>query len=149
MAKRSWMAFAVLIVVAQTPAIAQLKVTELKGTYIENNVIRALSRVVLPAPPATAYGLVMLKIANMAAQKGYSRIAVVKIDDCGTVTVNRNPIAQTCKIFGQMLGAGEIAQPMGKEQITYYAIERRPNGVYVPSPEKATTNYSEANSARN
>jgi len=74
----------------------------------------------------------------MAGQKGFTRIAVVKIDDCYSVGIGVNslPIVQTCKIFGQMVIEGEIAEAKGKEPVAYYSLKKTDDGIYVPTPEK-------------
>ena len=134
MAKVLFVALFTLMVTVQAPAFAQ--VTVLNGKYTEGNIIRVVSRVKMPAPPSSAYTVAMLKVATMAGQKGFSRLAVVKIDDCVSLGINNSsPIVQTCKIFGQMVIEGEIASPKGRDPVKYYSLRKMNDGVYVPTPE--------------
>ena len=113
-----------LMATVQAPAAAQ--VTELRGTYKEGNIVRVTSRVKMPAPPASAYRVAMLKAATMAGQKGFTRLAVVKVDDCVSLGINNGPaIVQTCKVFGQMLSKGEVAKPLGKDHVRYLVLKRQ------------------------
>jgi hypothetical protein len=123
-----------LLASAQAPAAAQ--VTVLNGKYTEGNIIRVVSRVKMPAPPASAYRIALLKVATMAGQKGFLRMAVVKVDDCVSIGINNGPaIVQTCKIFGQMVTQGEVATPKGKDPVKYYTLEKMNDGIFVPKPE--------------
>ena len=108
----------------------------LEGKYTEENIIRVVSRVKMPGPPATAYKVAMLKVATMAGQRGFSRFAVVKVDDCVTLGINNSlPIVRTCKIFAKMVADGEIAEPKGKDPFKYSAIQKVKDGLYTPSLE--------------
>lgn len=128
------LAIAISISVAHMPAFAQ--VTVLDGKYSDDNAVRVISRVKLPAPEGAAYRIAMLKLATMTGQKGFSRFAVTKIDDCGTISINNGrPIVDTCKIFGKMLKEGEVAEPRGKEAVRYYTILKGDDGIYYPTPE--------------
>lgn len=122
-----------LLLLSAGQASASAEITELNGKFSEPNVIRVTVRVKLPAPPAMAYRVAMLKVAAMAGEKGYLRFAVVKIDDCGTLSINGSPIVQTCKIFGQVLSTGETAQPKGKDAPEYYVISKRIDGMFIPT----------------
>jgi len=127
-------AIAISISAAQMPAFAQ--VTVLDGKYSDDNVVRVISRVKLPAPEGAAYRIAMLKVATMTGQKGFSRFAVIKIDDCGTISINNGvPIVDTCKIFGKMLKEGEVAEPRGKQPVKYYTIRKGDGDIYYPTPE--------------
>jgi hypothetical protein len=129
---------ALLLLLAAGPAPASAEITELNGKFSEPNVIRVTARVKLPAPQAMAYQVAMLKVAAMAGEKGYLRFAVVKIDDCGTLSINGSPIVQTCKIFGQVLTTGETALSKGKDAPKYYNISRRNDGMFIPIAEDKT-----------
>jgi hypothetical protein len=133
MKKATLAALLLMFSAGHTPAAAEI--TELNGKFSEPNVIRVTARVRLPAPEAMAYQVAMLKVASMAGEKGYIRFAVVKIDDCGTLSINGSPIVQTCKIFGQVLSPGETAQPKGKDAPKYYNIFRRNDGMFIPTLE--------------
>jgi hypothetical protein len=123
-----------LIATAQAPASAQ--VTVLDGKYTDGNIIRVVSRVKMPAPPASAYRIAMLKVATMAGQKGFLRLAIVKVDDCVSLGINNGPaIVQTCKIFGQMVTQGEVATPKGKDPVKYFTLEKMDDGIFIPTPE--------------
>lgn len=125
-----------LTITAQAPVLAQ--VTVLEGKYSEGNIIRVASRVKMPAQPASAYRVAVLKAATMAGQKGFTRLAIVKVDDCVSIGIGVNslPVVQTCKIFGQMVTQGEVAIPRGKDPVRYYSLKKLESGLYEPMLEK-------------
>ena len=130
-------ALAVVSLIAMAPAPAVAQVTVLDGKYAEGNIIRVVSRVKMPAPPASAYRIAMLKVATMAGQKGFLRLAIVKVDDCVSLGINNGPaIVQTCKIFGQMVTQDEVATSKVKDPVKYFTLEKMNDGLFAPTPEE-------------
>jgi hypothetical protein len=135
---RGWLvATAVCGLMIARPAGA-VEITELKGSYEDGNVVRVIARVRMPAPPASAFRVAMLKAATMAGQKGFTRLALVKIDDCVSIGINSSvPIVQMCKVFGQMLHVGETAVPRSKEPVRYFTLQKRDDGAFIPVLENS------------
>jgi len=90
------------------------------GKYRKGNMIRASAVDDRNGDPGAMFRLALAELARLSNEKGYPRFAVVKTSDCGVVTVNNLPAAVTCRLVGRMLQEAEIAQPDGKNPITYY-----------------------------
>lgn len=90
------------------------------GKYRKGNVIRASAVDDRNGNSREMFRLALGELARLSNEKGYPRFAIVKISDCGTVTVNGITGAVTCRLVGRMLREAEVAEPDGGNPITYY-----------------------------
>lgn len=91
--------------------------------YRDGNVIRAHASISRNGSPQEAYRLAMTKVAEMANAKGYSRIGLTKVSDCGTLKMNGTiTVAHSCRILAQMVRHDEDAKPEGKTPVVYFSV---------------------------
>jgi hypothetical protein len=127
-------------VVAPAPADAfQLaglvlgKFDPVQGQYRKGNVIRASAVFQRDHSPEDAYRAAMMKIGEMANAKGYARVGVTKVADCGRVMRNRSPTSVVaCRILAQMVGPDEVAKPEGDAKIVYFRVADLVAGLVRP-----------------
>lgn len=93
------------------------------GKYRSDNMIRAQAQMSRFANPSRAYDHAVMTIAKMTEAKGFHRFAVIKVSDCGTMTINGSSIYVTCRVVARMLGADEVAQPVQGKPVNYYRTE--------------------------
>lgn len=93
------------------------------GKYRKDNVIRASAIDARNGNLQAMFRLALVELAKLSREKGYPRFAVVKVSDCGVMTVNGARAAVTCRLVGQMLRDSQAALPDGNNSITYYRTE--------------------------
>jgi hypothetical protein len=92
------------------------------GKFRSNNVIRATAT-------SRAYaninlgGKALLKLAEMAQEKGFSRFAVTK-NQCSQMLVYGTAVTEECRLVAQMIKEGETVQPDGKNPVEYYDVSK-------------------------
>jgi hypothetical protein len=91
------------------------------GRYRSGNRILASAVYQRDHSPEDAYRDAMAKIGEMALAKGFARVGVTKVAECGRVFRNGSPTSVVgCRILAQMVGPDEAAKPEGKQQVIYY-----------------------------
>jgi hypothetical protein len=115
---------------AQAPARAEAvqlaglvlgKFDPIQGRYRSGNRILASAVYQRDHTPEDAYRAAMTKIGEMALAKGFGRVGVTKVADCGRVFRNNAPTSVVgCRILAQMVGPDEAAKPEGKHEVVYY-----------------------------
>jgi len=135
-------ATAMLSVAGALPAQAQLarlvmgnQWPKVVGKYRKGSVIRASAVDRANGDPREMFRLALGELARLSKEKGYPRFAIVKVSDCGTVLVNGSRAAVTCRLVGQMLNAGEVAEPDGNNPISYFRTEDVLAGRTEPEPK--------------
>jgi hypothetical protein len=121
---------AILLAIPAAPAGAfQLagllvgKLEPVQGKYRKGNVIRVHASFGRDRLPEEAYRAAMTKVGEMAAAKGFDRVGVTKISDCGMLMMNGSiPVAVSCRVLAQMVGPEEKAKPEGSRPVVYYAV---------------------------
>lgn len=97
------------------------KLGPVQGRYRSGNVIDASALFQRDHSPEDAYRAAMGKIGQMAVAKGFERVAVTKVGDCGRLMRNNSPTSLVvCRILAQMVGPDEAAKPRGKNPVVYY-----------------------------
>jgi hypothetical protein len=110
--------------------------------YRDGNVIRAHASMGRDGSPQQAYRLAMIKIAEMASAKGYARIGVTKVSDCGTLKMNGSiTVAHSCRILAQMVRADEDAKPEGKAPVVYFSVPEIMMGAIRPETERMLSTF--------
>ena len=109
------------------------KLDPVQAKYRKGNVIRAHASFGRDRSPAEAYRAALMKIAEMAEAKGYGRIGVTKVSDCGTLMMNGTiAVAVSCRILAQMVRPGEAAKPEGDRKVVYFAVGELRAGIIRP-----------------
>jgi hypothetical protein len=104
-----------------------------QGKYRKGNVIRVSASFKRDHTPEEAYRAAMAKVAEMASAKGYARVGVTKVSDCGTLMMNGTiPVAVSCRILAQMVGPDEVAKPEGKAKVVYFRVADLLAGIIRP-----------------
>jgi hypothetical protein len=104
-----------------------------QGHYRGGNVIVASALFQSEHTPEDAYRAAMTKLGEMAVAKGFERVAVTKIADCGRVMRGQSSTSLVvCRILAQMVGPAEAAKPRGKNQIVYYRAADLAAGIIRP-----------------
>jgi hypothetical protein len=99
------------------------KLEPVQGKYRKGNVIRVHASFGRDHRPEEAYRAAMAKVGEMASAKGYYRVGVTKISDCGTLMMNGSiPVAVSCRVLAQMVGPEETAKPEKGRPVVYYAV---------------------------
>lgn len=97
------------------------KFDPIQGHYRSGNRILASAVFQRDHSPEDAYREAMTKIGEMALAKGFERVGVTKVADCGRVFRNRVPTSVVgCRVLAQMVGPDEAAKPEGKRGVVYY-----------------------------
>lgn len=119
---------ACLAILAPAPAHAlQLalfmgKLHPVQGHYRSGNRILASAIYQRDRTPQDAYRDAMRKVGEMALAKGFERVGVTKVADCGRVFRNGSPTSMVaCRVLAQMVGPDEEAKPEGKHKVVYYS----------------------------
>lgn len=120
---------AMMFAAAPTAAHAE----SVNAIYRDGNVIRAYA-FLDSYGPERAFQLAMIKIAAMASAKGYDRIGLTKISDCGTLKMYSATIGHSCRLLAQMVGPAEAAKPEGKRPVIYFSVPEILAGVIRPEP---------------
>jgi len=117
----------------QLAGLLMPKLDPVQGKYRKGNVIRVYASLRRDHSPAEAYRAALTKVAELADAKGYGRVGITKISDCGTLMMNGSiPVAVSCRILAQMVGPGEAAKPEGRGKIVYYSVKDLLAGIIVP-----------------
>jgi hypothetical protein len=91
--------------------------------FRDGNQIRATANVFRDTPMITPSQVALKAIATATREKGYSRFAIVKISDCGTMMMNGMSLYDTCRMIGQMLKPDELANAEKGHKIEYFNVE--------------------------
>lgn len=98
------------------------KLDPIQGHYRSGNRILASAVYLRDHTPQDAYRDAMTKIGEMALAKGFERVGVTKVGDCGRVFRNGAPTSVVgCRILAQMVGPDEAAKPEGKREVVYHS----------------------------
>jgi hypothetical protein len=98
------------------------KLDPIQGHYRSGNRILASAIYQRDHTPQDAYRDAMTKIGEMALAKGFERVGVTKIADCGRLFRNGSPTPMVaCRVLAQMVGPDEAAKPEGKREVVYYS----------------------------
>ena len=57
---------------------------------------------------------------------------MVKVSDCGQLTMYGSAVNSQCRLLGQMLSEGETARPEGKREISYFRVTDVLGGTIQP-----------------
>jgi hypothetical protein len=117
--------------------------------YRDGNIIRAHANMSRDGSPQEAYRLAMVKIAEMANAKGYLRVGVTKVSDCGTLVMNGTiTVAHSCRILAQMVRADEEAKPEGKTPVVYFSVPDIMMGAIRPESTKMLSDFNVLSGAK-
>jgi len=106
----------------QLAGLVMGKFDPIQGHYRSGNRILASALYQRDHTPEEAYRDAMVKIGEMAVAKGFERVGVTKVADCGRVYRNNSPTSVVgCRVLAQMVGPDEAAKPEGKHGIVYYS----------------------------
>lgn len=109
------------------------KMGPVDAKYRKGNLIRAHASLGRDRSPSEAYRLAMAKIAELAQAKGYVRVGVTKVSDCGTLMMNGTiAVAHSCRILAQMVGPDEAAKPEGNNKVIYFSVPELLAGTIRP-----------------
>jgi hypothetical protein len=98
------------------------KFDPIQGHYRSGNRIVASAVYQRDHTPQDAYRDAMTKVGEMALAKGFQRVGVTKVADCGRVFRNNSPTSVVgCRVLAQMVGPDEAAKPEGKREVVYYS----------------------------
>lgn len=89
----------------------------------DHNVLRANVQVSRDAPYGSTIRYAMKAIALKGKERNFPRIAVTKVSDCGTMTMNGIPLYQTCRVLAQLVQLDEEAIPEGKRKVEYVLVD--------------------------
>lgn len=89
----------------------------------DHNVLRANVQVSRDAPYGATLRYAMKAIALKGKERNFPRIAVTKVSDCGTMTINGIPAYQTCRVLAQLVQLDEEAVPEGKRKVEYVLVD--------------------------
>jgi len=104
------------------------------GRYRSGNGILASAVFQRDHTPEDAYRAAMTKVGEMAVAKGFERVAVTKVADCGRVMRGHSPTSLVvCRILAQMVGPDETAKPRGKNPVVYYRAADLAAGMIRPT----------------
>lgn len=103
---------------------------EASGTYQSDNQIRTFISA-KPYDPINLYEKVIIKAAEMASEKEFSRFGVTKVN-CSTTLMNGSPVAKSCYVIAVMVNDGEQVKPRGKRQVQYYDVSEVQAGRIAP-----------------
>lgn len=98
------------------------------GKFRGNNVIRATATS-RPFANANLGGKALIKLAEMAQEKGFARFGVTK-NQCSQMLVYGSPVTEECRLVAQMIREGETVQPDGKNSVEYYEVSKVLAGSY-------------------
>jgi hypothetical protein len=109
------------------------KFDPVQGHYRGGNGILASAVFQRDHTPEDAYRAAMTKVGEMAVAKGFGRVAVTKIADCGRVMRGQSSTTLVvCRILAQMVGPDEAAKPRGKNPVVYYRAADLAAGIIRP-----------------
>jgi hypothetical protein len=112
------------------------KFDPVQGKYRKGNVILASAMFQRDHTPEDAYRAAMMKIGEMANAKGYERVGVTKVADCGRIMRNRSATSLVvCRILAQMVRPDEAARPEGDRKIAYFRVADLVAGTLRPEED--------------
>jgi hypothetical protein len=132
--------FLVAAVLLATPAAAGVqrfslpngeRIT-LDGAYRKNNQVRVAGFSSSITSPAQVMQRALVRMAELTQARGLPRFAVVKVSDCGQMTMYGSAVNSQCRLLGQMLAEGENARPEGKREISYFRVTDVLGGLIQP-----------------
>ena len=132
--------FLAAAILLATPAAADMqrlrlpngeKIT-LDGVYRKNNQVRVAGFSSSITSPAEVMQRALVRMAELTQAKGLPRFAVVKVSDCGQMTMYGSAVNSQCRLLRQMLSEGETARPEGKREISYFRVTDVLGGLIQP-----------------